>query len=301
MPSPNSGETSTDTSAKLEEGGRYEQAGAADRALAAYRAALATAVTPADHAHAHLRLARIHRNRAAWDTAIAESREAQRHAGEAGDEDLLAEAMNAEVGVHVMRGSFDEGHAVAERALPYAHSPRTRGVLLQNRGSMAARAGDFEAAHRFFADSVAAFRDAGYERGLGTALCNAAAAACDVGDHQRALALAQEAVEVALRAQAYDLAVLALNNQGEALVGLDRLDEAESMLGGALGHFASAGDPLRQAECLEILGGLHARRDDFQEAAERCFRHALALARTAGDRVTEQRIAGRLRAIGVEG
>jgi len=298
MSSPTDGDARSTLRGHLEVGQRFEQAGAAEKALAAYRAALALASVPAERATVLLRVARVHRLRAAWDDAVAAAREAQHLADEVGDDDLAAEAMNSEVGTCQMRGQLDEGQALAEKALARARSPHIRGHLLQNRGAMAARARDFAAAERWFADSIAAFRAAGLERGLAIALNNAAAAALDAGDPARALDLSGEAADVAMRLQAFDIVVLALQNKGEALVGLDRLEEAESMLGRTLGHFASSGDVLRQAECLEILGGLHARRDGGEATAIRCLARAADLASSAGDRILTERVAGRLARLG---
>jgi tetratricopeptide (TPR) repeat protein len=298
MSSPTDGDARSTLRGHLEVGQRFEQAGAAEKALAAYRAALGCASEPADRAMVLLRLSRVHRTRAAWNDAIESSREAARLADALGDDDLAAEAMNAEVGTYALRGRFDDGHALAERALARARAPRIRGMLLQNRGVMAARARDFIAAERHFADSIAAYREACYERGLAGALNNAAAASLDAGDPARALDLAGEAADVAMKIQAFDYVVLALQNKGEALVGLDRLEEAESMLGRTLGHFASSGDVLRQAECLEILGGLHERRDGGEATAIRCLARAADLASSAGDRILSERVAGRLARLG---
>lgn len=281
----------------LERGQRYEQAGAAPRALADYRAALACGGTTAERAEAHLRIARVHRTLAEWDEAVREAREAVRLAEQAGSGDLAAEAMNVEVGVHQLRGEFDAGHALAERAIALAQAPRIRGILLQNRGAMAARAGDFVAAERFFTASVEAFRDADYQLGMAIALNNAAAAACDAGDATRALSLGLQAARIARTIDAHDVLVLALQNQAHALVDLERLEEAESLLWETLGHFSTTGNPLRQAECLEVLGNLHARRPAFRDEAIRLYDRAQRLAESVGDRGLTERVALRLTAL----
>lgn len=300
MSSPSDGDAGDALRSHFEAGQRFAAAGAVDKALAAYRAALAVATAPAERAMVLLHTSRLYRLRASWDDAVTAAREAQRLAEEARDDELVAEAMNAELGTYALRGRFADGHALAEQALARARSPRIRGMLLQNRGVLAARARDFDAAERWFAESIAAFREANFERGLAAALTNAAAAALDAGDPARALHLAGEGADVAMRIQAFDYVVLALQNKGEALAGLGRLDEAESMLGRTLGHFASSGDVLRQAECLEILGGLHARRDGGHATAVRCLSRAADLASVAGDPVLSERVAGRLARLGAE-
>src|SRR5207237_888284 len=90
----------------LERGLRYEQAGLTDKALAAYTRALHASVTPIETAEARVRLARVYRTVSRWDEAILEAREASRLADNAGHDDLVAEAMNVEVGVYQLQGEF---------------------------------------------------------------------------------------------------------------------------------------------------------------------------------------------------
>ena len=284
----------------LDDGQRYEQGGDCGRALASYLSALDAGATLPEQAEARLRAARVHRTCARWDDAVRESREAVRLADAVGSDDLAAEAMNVEVGVHQLRGDFGAGHALAEQALARARSPRIRGILLQNRGAMAARAGDLATAERFFSESVEAFRAADYQLGIAIALNNAAAAACDGGSADRAIALATEAAAIARRIDAADVLVLATQNHAQALVELDRLDEAEAMLWQTLGHFATTGNQLRQAECLEILGELHARRPECRDEAVRCYERARTLAQSVGDRLLCDRIAHALAGLGVD-
>ena len=208
--------------------------------------------------------------------------------------------MNVEVGVHQLRGDFELGHALAVRGIARARAPRIRGILLQNRGAMSARAGDFAQAEELFSASVAAFREADYQLGMAIALNNAAAAACDGGDPTRALELGQQAAAIAQRIEAFDVLILALQNQAQALVELDRSEEAESMLWHTLGHFVTTGNVLRQAECLEILGRLHARRPAFHDEAVRLFERAASLAASVGDRGLCERVAGRLAQLGAD-
>lgn len=281
-------------SAQLEIALRYEQAGLAPRALAAYRAAFDASRDTAERAGILLRLARVHRTANAWEDTLRESREALRLAEEAGADDIAAEAMNVEVGVHLLRGDFRTGEELANRALARAGSPRVRGMLLQNLGVIAARERDFPAADHFFSESVDAFRAASYDLGLAIALNNASAAARDAGAADRALTFAREAAELGRRIDAIDVLVLAVENQAHALMLLGRYDEAETALGESLGHFAVTGNALRQAECLEIMGALHECRSEYREYALRCYRRASDLAQSVGDRVLVERLSARI-------
>ena len=278
----------------LDAGFRYEQAGAAQKAIAAYEAALSAAASPVERAGAHLRHARVYRTGTDWDAAIRASRVAVRLAEEVGADDLAAEAMNVEVGVYQLRGEFDAGDALASAALVRARSPRVRGILLQNRGVMAAQRRDFAGARTYFAESVAAFQEAGYELGMAFALNNAAAAARDAGDPKSSLELAQEAAALSRRLGAFDVLTLAVQNQAYALVALGRPDEAEAPLGEVLGHFTATANILRQAECLEVMGSLYALRPDYGDTAVRCYDLARTLAVRVGARSLADRVAGRI-------
>src|SRR5438034_1295643 len=84
--------------AHLDRGFRFETAGTLERALDAYRDALAAQATVGEQAEARLRVARIYRSMAEWQHSRDESRQAVRLAMELGDDDLAAEAMNIEIG-----------------------------------------------------------------------------------------------------------------------------------------------------------------------------------------------------------
>jgi tetratricopeptide (TPR) repeat protein len=290
------GELATILTAKahLDGGLRYEQAGIARKAVAAYEAALGAGCTPLERAEAHIRLARVYRTESDWDAAAREARSAARLADEAGSDDLAAEAMNVEVGIHLLRGEFAAADALAVAALGRARSPRVRGILLQNRGSAAAQRSEFGTAGAFFAQSVESFQSAGYELGMAFALTNASAAAWDAGDAAAALDLAERAAVVARRLSAFDVLTVAVQNQAQALVALGRADEAEAPLGEVLGHFAATRNALRQAECLEVMGNLYAARPGYGETAVRCLELADTLAHRVGAQALSERLSRRL-------
>ena len=90
--------------------------------------------------------------------------------------------------------------------------------------------------------------------------------------------------------------VLLVQNEAAALVALNRLDEAERLLAEALGHFTSARNPVRQAECLELMGTMSEQRPDL-ETAVRCYERALGIARIAGDNPLIERLTRRIETI----
>jgi tetratricopeptide (TPR) repeat protein len=278
----------------LERGFRLEQAGTAVRAVDAYREALAAAAAPGERAEAHLRISRAERSLAHWDEALRHAREAVGIASEIGDENLAAEALNSEIGVYLIRGDFTEAEALGRRALAEANSARVRGITLQNLGSVAAARRDFPNATRLFEDSIAAFREAGYELGMAIALNNAAVMARETGEPRRALELSRESAAICRRLNALNVLLTAVQNQARALVELGSFDEAEGLLTEALGHFTSARNVVEQAACLESLGDLSAVRRGDVQTAQRCYERALDLARIAQDRVLSDRLQERL-------
>jgi tetratricopeptide (TPR) repeat protein len=279
--------------AHLDRGFRFEQGGSLDRALDAYQEALEADATAPEMVESHLRIARVYRTLSEFDKSLAEARQAVALATEIGADDLVAEAMNIEVGLLQMLGLFEDAHALALEAFTFARSPRVRGITLQNLGRGAAERGDFETSDRYFAESVSAFREASYDIGVAIALVNAARAALDRGAAARALEMGNEAIALARRLNSLDVLLTAVQNQAAAYVALGQADAAEGLLTEALGHFTSAKNPGRQAECLEIMGQMCELRPDVATAV-RCYTRARDLAVTASDRVLAERLAKRL-------
>jgi tetratricopeptide (TPR) repeat protein len=280
--------------AHLDRGFRFEQGNSFERALEAYRDALAARPTALERVEAHLRIARVYRHLAQWDESSAEAAEAIRLADLAAADDLAAEAMNVEVGVLQIRGFIDEGDALAQKALLRARTARVRGITLQNLGRGAAERRDFAASDKYFEQSIEAFRSANYDIGLAVALTNAAKAALDRGDPQRALSIGEEAIGLTRRLNVLDILLTAVQNQAAAYAAVGQLDAAESLLTEALGHFTSARNPIRQAECLEIMGQMSESRGNDAETARRCYTRARELAIAAGDRQLVDRLSTRL-------
>lgn len=277
----------------LERGFLLEQGGSLSRALETYREGLALATTPQDQIEARLRIARVYRGMAQWESASAESRRAVRLAERLGADDLAAEAMNVEVGVLQMQGRFDEADALAGKAMERAQSPRVRGITLQNLGRSAAERGDFATSDRYFDESIVAFRGANYELGLAVALTNAARAALDRGDAERSILVGREAIALARRLNALEIMLTTVQNQAAAFLAIGNIESAESLLTEALGHFTSARNPIRQAECLEIMGQMSEQRPDLETAA-RCYARAREIALSANDLPLAERLSKRL-------
>lgn len=280
--------------AHMDRGYRFEQAGTLERALEGYRDAIAASTTPLEQAEARLRIARVYRTMAEWQHSHEESREAVRLATDEGADDLAAEAMNVEVGALQMQGFFEDAERIALIAVERSRSPRVRGITLQNLGRGAAERGDFARSDAYFDESIAAFREANYEVGLAVALANAGRAALDRGDAARSIELGYEGITIARRLNALDVLLTTVQNQAAAFVAMGNVESAETLLTEALGHFTSARNPVRQAECLEIMGQMSELKSDT-ETAERCYIRARDLAMSANDRTLVERLTGRLR------
>ena len=287
------GRTITVARAHLDRGYRFEQAGTLERALEAYGHAVNAMPNPAELAEARLRIARVYRTMALWQRSREESREAVRIAEASGCLDLAAEAMNIEIGSLQLQGFFDEADRLAHDALVRATSPRVRGITLQNLGRSAAERREFEKSDSYFDASIEAFRMAQYEVGLAVALANAARAALDRGDTARSIDIGREAIGIARRLNALDVLLTTVQNQAAAHVATGDLESAESLLTEALGHFTTARNPVRQAECLEIMGQISETRGDYGTAA-RCYARARDLATSANDLPLIERLTRRL-------
>lgn len=280
--------------AHLDRGFRFEQGGSLDRALDAYRAALKADPAPIEQIESRLRIARVYRSMAKWSRAGEESAIAVQLARDSGADDLAAEAMNVQVGALQIQGFFDEADKLATTALALAKSPRVRGITLQNLGRSAAERRDFSRADEYFSESIEAFRASNYEVGLAVALSNAAKAALDRGDTMRSLSIGHEAISLARRLNALDVLLTAVQNQAAAFAAVGNVDSAELLLTEALGHFTSARNLIRQAECLEIMGQMSESRTNEPETARRCYERARELAIAAGDHPLVERLTRRL-------
>ncbi len=120
---------------QLDEGLRHEKAGAFDRALERYAAALAEAESPAEQSEAWRRQAHVRRLRCDWDDAIEAARRAASIAASASLTGALAEALNAEAAVHQSRGDYDLARELYGRILNECADERIRGVLINSRPS----------------------------------------------------------------------------------------------------------------------------------------------------------------------
>lgn len=287
----------------LDRGLRHERGGAPERARQCYEDALRLDPAPAMQAEAWRRLADAHRAHGDWAASLDAARRSAAVAAAAGLGDLHAEALNAEGNTHLLRGDVAAALPLFERALAAAADARVRGIALQSLGVCAARRGDSGEARERFTASLACFRTAGYGRGELIALINVASVTVDFGDPAAALPLLDEAGTLARRLDDLDLLLLVVTCEAEALGKLGRPADAEARLTEAIGHFATAGNHVRRAECLLVLGGVHAAQPgpDAADAARRCYAAAERLAAECEAPAVRERAAAALRGLEGEG
>ncbi len=99
---------------------------------------------------------------------------------------------------------------------------------------------------------------------------------------------------MARRLNLLDVLLTAVQNQAAAFAASGDHESAEALLTEALGHFTSARNLVRQAECLEIMGQMAATRSADSETARRCYERARELANAVGDRPLADRLTKRL-------
>ncbi|HUF26498.1 MAG TPA: hypothetical protein VMM18_05890 [Gemmatimonadaceae bacterium] len=261
----------------LDDGRRSQQLGALDRAFECFRRASEAAAEPATAAEAWRRMSSVHRARCDWPAALEAAHRARSLARRAGDDDALAEALNAEAAVHMSRGEMLIAGPLLEEAVELARSDRTMGITLQNLGFVAARTGDLDGAERYFQVSGAHFRRAGYRWGEACVLTNRAGAALDRRDYQLAATTARQAIDVAREVEDLGLLARATKNRAEALAELGELRLAEDLVSESLGYFGAADDHVGQVETFKLLGDISARRGD-ETTARRCYEKGLEVA-----------------------
>lgn len=278
---------------KLEQGIRWERGGALDKALLAYRTVAELATSAELRVEAHRRRAGVLRARCEWDAAIAEARESGAVAAAAGLSDLYAEALNAEAGVYQARGDIAQARPLLVQALTATEDPRIQGIAWQNLGFLAATEKDFSEAERCFERSSERFAEADYLRGEVISLINSGRIALDQGRTEEGLSICRRGLEAARREQDLDLTAVATMNYADALLSLDRLEDALDLASEAMGYFGSVPNRWRQVECLRLLGDIHVRAGE-PDVARRCYSQGLRIARDVGTPVEEERLQERL-------
>jgi tetratricopeptide (TPR) repeat protein len=277
----------------LGQGIRAEELGDLEGAIALFGGA-SRSPDPALAAEALTRLADARRSRSEWADALAAARRAQEIARISELEPLEHHAMVAEANILLCRGEFRDARGLFEQVLTRSSDLRTRGLALQNIGSILAQQGDLGAAERCFAESYGYFQQANYRRGEATALNNYGRVTFDRGNVKLAEDLLRQAVSVARDAGHGELIALTTHNLAEVLAKRGDVARAEDLAHEALGFFAGSGNRWREIECLRLIGTINEQRGERDNAA-RCYERGLELANQVGATFESQSIGECLR------
>ncbi|HSL68635.1 MAG TPA: tetratricopeptide repeat protein [Longimicrobiales bacterium] len=256
----------------------YEASGSHDRALSFFARSRDATSDAVIQAQSWRHEADIYRTRCDWDHALGAARRSADVAQAAGLIDEFAEAVNAEAAVYHTRGDFARASALYRRILDLNVDDRVRGIAYQNVGLVSLQSGQPREAEHFFHKSIDCFRRAGYARGETIALINHGRSRLEQGDAEAAQPIFREAEQRALKLGDLELLAMARINYAEALLESGGSDRAFDLICTALGHFDSTGNDYRRVECLRMLGDIHRRGGQVDEARG-CYEHACQIAK----------------------
>jgi tetratricopeptide (TPR) repeat protein len=273
--------SSDDAAALLADGVRYERGGVVARASACFDAVtLKWREDPVSAAEAWWRLANLYRLQSQWTDALraaATGAELSRAHGLAQQE---ADALNIEGAVWMTRGETARARALFERMLELTRLPSIRGKALQNLGTIAAEAREFDDAERLFAASREEYRLAGDLRGEANSLINLGRLLVERGEAALARATLEAALDASRQSGDLEMHAAALLNLGLALGELSMISEAEERITTAYGQFTIANMPMQRVNCLLQLATLASKRGE-SAAARVCLGHARDVAESA--------------------
>ncbi len=265
----------------LADGIRYERGGVVNRARESFETVTRAADEyPEEAAEAWWRLANLHRLHSSWDDALACARTSATLAHARGFPNTEADARNIEGAIWYVRGDHTQARVHYLKALDLATTQATRAKALQNLGSLAAEAGDFDEGERLFAESRTSFRAAGDARGEANSLLNIGRLQLDRGLAELANRTLDEAVTAARLTGDLEMHAAALLNHGIALGELGRGEEAEERIITAYGQFTIADISVQRVRALMQLATLASARRE-SGTARVCLEHAKDVAESA--------------------
>lgn len=265
----------------LADGIRYERGGVVNRARDCFEAVTRSEDQHSEEvAEAWWRLANLHRLHSSWDDALRCARKSAELARQHGFPNTEADAMNIEGAVWYVRGEYEQARVQYVRMLDLATMSGTRAKALQNLGTLAAEAGNFDEGERLYAESRTAFSAAGDARGEANSLLNMGRLQLDRGLPEVANRTLDEAVSAARQTGDLEMHAAALLNHGIALGELGRIEEAEERVITAYGQFTIADIPVQRVRSLMQLATLAASRNETG-AARVCLEHARDVAEGA--------------------
>ena len=146
-------------------------------------------------------------------------------------------------------------------------SDSRRAQLFNTLGAFAWRASDLGLAQKYYEASLAIQRGFGDGASTASVLNNLGILASDRSDHELAITLYDEALELAIQSESPAVIRLTRVNRSMALLDLDRLDESEADMRHALRMTEEADDQTRVALLQAALADIALRRGHFEKAA----------------------------------
>lgn len=146
-------------------------------------------------------------------------------------------------------------------------SDSRRGQLLNTLGAFAWRTNDLGVAQDYYERSLEIQRNLGDEASTASVLNNLGILASDRNDNDRAIALYDEALSLAIRLENPSVIRLTHVNRSMSLLDLDRLEEAQSDMLRALRMSEEVDDQARVALLKAALADIAARYGRYDEAA----------------------------------
>jgi tetratricopeptide (TPR) repeat protein len=261
----------------------YDRKGQLREAVGAYQAAVAAAELSGDRrvgADALRRLAVVYCRRQENATARALCARSEVLAREAGDDGLVAEALNTAGGIELLDDRLEEAEARFLNAAAVARDPDLLGRIEQNLATVASSRGDVAEAMERYRRSLAGFEAAGNRHGCAVAYHNLGVASNDLRRWaeaerhlRRCLQLIRETGDLHLRG-------LAAMNHAHALAGLGRLREARVAAETATSIFDELHAPRELADAYWVLGAVLRRSGELGLAQLR-LRLAIEVAATS--------------------
>lgn len=268
----------------------HERAGRLTEALAGYEAAVAAAAAGGERtvlAEGLRRLGALHHHRGVASLARECCERSHQVALAGGDNVLAAEALNALGNMAFESGEMGRAEISYVEALRLgADSPALRGRVEQNLGILANVRGDLATATAHYRASLAAFREAGDDRGCALAWHNLGMAAADQGRWTEAEAHYAESRQVAEQIGDRHLQALCLLNGSEVHLAHQRYEAALGAVEGALRIFDQLGTSLDKADAYKVLGIVF-RETGRPALAEARLRAAIELAVEHGSVLSE--------------
>ena len=183
----------------------------------------------------------------------------------------FAHALNAAIAFSVDREDYDAGRLRGEQALAIHRANGDAWGVARSTfmlGYLANESGDFEAAKPLFEETLNLMSELGYEHYVGLASFNLMWALDELGERERAVALAEENLVRARSIESASLEAMALESVAGYADDEGRYDDALSMKRDALRVHFERGDPQKYLDSLSRIANTLAHAGRGSHAAE---------------------------------